>query len=200
MKLYEIFIRPQSIEIAQQNLTGSLVEQKRKFNWPTTIKGDFICHSNKIVCLEGMPDNVLGVVNATRNNLPDLRGCSLSVGKGFICSYNKIATIKYTPHYIKGEFDLSNNKITTLEGIEDTLHTLKGKLIISFNPIQSHISGLLKVEGLEEVVFSSQDKRAYEAFKILNKHLVANRVSESMDNNIERCQQELHFKGLEEFI
>jgi len=202
MKLQELLCEKEiTIDLFNKKLQGNLLKIKQYYNWGITLSGDFLINNNELTSLEGMPDNVIGTVNCSYNKLTDLKGCSLSIGKSFICKHNLIDNLLYTPKYIRGDFDLSDNKITQLKDIHKSLHTVKGKIILSNNPISAHISDLVKIDGLQEVVYTGNNKKAEEAFEILNKYLVKtesyNWLGEQLNTDIE---QELISKGLEEFI
>ena len=204
MKLSELFERLDHVNIAHKHAKGNLMKFRQQYDWGITIPGDFYCHDNELDSLEGMPENVLGGVDCEKNNLRDLKGCPLSVGRSFICKNNKITTLEYTPKYIRGDFDASNNRITNLKGIEDSLHTLKGKFILSNNPISANISGLLKIKNIQEVVFTgSTHAKTNEAFDIINSLIV--RMNESLMEDDEAvryrtCVEEFKKRGLEAFI
>jgi hypothetical protein len=201
MKLQELLCEKEiTIDLFNKKLQGNLQNIKDRFGWGITLSGDFLINNNEFTSLEGMPDNVIGTVNCSYNKLKNLKGCSLSIGKSFICKHNLIDTLLYTPKYIRGDFDISDNQLSQLKDIHKSLHTVKGKIILSNNPIKAHISDLAKISGLQEVIFTGNSK-AEEAFEILNKYLVKteshNWLGEQLQTDIE---QELISKGLEEFI
>lgn len=203
MKLSELLERVESINLAHRQISGNLLKAKAQFDWGITIPGDFLCQNNRLDSLEGMPENVIGTIDCEGNILTDLKGCSLSVGRSFICKNNRITSLEFTPHYIRGDFDASDNKITNLLNIEETLGTVKGKIILTGNPISAHISGLLKVKGLEQAVYSDRgNKKAFEAFLVINKYLqkTEDLIESLTASNMISCEDELKERGLEAFI
>ena len=204
MKLSVLLERLEHVNIAHKQLNGNLEQVKRKLEWGITLPGDFICHDNQLISLRGAPENVIGTFDCERNLLTDLEGCPLSIGKSFICKQNKITSLEITPKYIRGDFDVSENKITNLQGIEDSLHTLKGKFILSGNPITAHISGILRIKDIEEVVFTgSNNKKALEAFAVINA-LITKLKEDTLNEEEEQRYRmgiiELKKRGLEDFI
>lgn len=166
-----------------------------QYKWPHVIPGDFNIKSNELKTLKGSPQNVIGSFIAMYNELKSLEGAPLSIGKNFNCSHNKIESIIGFPKHIGLDADLSYNNLTTLLGIEHNAISIKGKLILSENPIREKISGLLHINGLEEVVYSGPNERAIFAFNELNKHLQT--LKESKEQDFCSTLQKL---GLEEFI
>lgn len=203
MKLAELLERLETINLAHQKLQGSLVQARDKFKWGITVPGDFLCNDNQLTTLDGIPDNVIGICDVSNNQLKNLKNCPLSTGRSFMAKHNRINTLEFTPHYIRGDFDVSDNLIQHLEGIEETLGTVKGKIILSGNPIKAHISGLLKVKGLQEAVFSDRNQSdAFSAFLVINKYLQKTEdLNESLTaSNLVSCEEELTNKGLSAFI
>lgn len=202
MKLNELLERLENINLSYKHLKGNLIEASKQFGWGITVPGNFICDDNLLTSLEGMPENVIGTIDCSNNALTDLNHCSLSVGGGFICRHNQITTLEFTPKYIRGDFDCSDNKIIHLKDIETSLGTLKGKMILSNNPISAHITGLLKIKGLEEVVFKNPGAlKAEKAFAVLNKYLMKTEsINEEITPIIANFTKELKEKGLEDFL
>lgn len=175
MKVSELFESAEDINLAGKHLKGNLLKQKDIYNWsPITYRGNFYCQNNELTSLEGMPENVIGTVDVENNKLSSLIYSPLSIAKSFICKNNFITSIENAPKYVKEDFDISNNKLTTLKDIEKHILTIKGKLILSNNPIKASISGVLKIRELQGVTYTSGDPKVIEAFKVLEKHLIRN--------------------------
>lgn len=178
----------------QYDYVNQGISDLSSYKWPNIIPGDFNVKSNELQSLEGGPLNVKGSFIAMYNELKSLKGCPLSIGKSFNCSHNKIEKIDDFPKHIGLDADLSYNNLTTLEDIEDHSISIKGKIILSENPIQKKISGLLHIQGLQEVVYSGPNERAIFAFNELNKHI------KSLNESKQDFNSKLQRLGLEEFI
>ena len=171
--------------------------------------GDFLCHKNKLVTLEGGPEYVSGDFVCYRNELTSLEGAPRHVGGKFSCSTNKLTSLKGAPEYVGGLIDCSTNKLTSLEGApircggiycnnNDTLTSLKdihkhvkeinGYFKAVVNPIKSHVLGLLLIKGITLI-----NLKHAQVEEILNRHLGKGRAGMLM------AQEELIEAGLEEF-
>jgi len=195
MKLQDLFENTENVDIAHRKLTD-MIEISQQMDWGITIRSDFYCHDNKLTTLEGCPENIMGVFNCSKNNLKSLEFCPLSVKKSFIAKNNEIETVEFMPKYVKGDLDLSNNNIKSLEGIDKVLHHLEGKIILTGNPIKKGLGSLVRVDGINEVVFQTSDQQARLAFQKLNNWLMKN---ESI-SVFESLYVEFKFYGLESFL
>jgi hypothetical protein len=207
MKVSELFENMEDINLNNKNIIGNLKKSQKDIGWsPITHRGNFSCRNNKLTSLEGMPENVIGIVDVENNRLTSLEGSPLSIAKSFICKDNIISSIDGAPKYVKEDFDISNNKLTNLKDIEKHISTIKGKLILSNNPIRANISGVLKIKELKGVTYNIGDQKTIEAFKILERHLLRNEnlkcfgdlLSEEL--NLSAFEEELKKAGLEQFI
>jgi hypothetical protein len=79
------------------------------------IAGDFYCHDNKLVSLEGSPKEVLGGFYCRYNKLISLKGGPIKVGVDFICESNKLTSLKGGPKKVN-LFNCENNPVYTEYG------------------------------------------------------------------------------------
>jgi hypothetical protein len=133
---------------------------------PQTIIGDFYCHDNLLKSLEGGPSSLDGDFYCHRNELTTLEGAPVYIGSSFLCY---------------------SNKLTSLKGIHKQIKHIGAVAEFDGNPIKSHVLGLLKIDGLQEVML---DAKAVQ--RIINRHLEG-------DRDIFACQEELIEAGFPEF-
>ena len=99
-----------------------------------SVSGDFYCHLNQLVSLEGSPNSVSGDFYCHNNKLVSLEGAPQTVGGDFICSYNILASLEGAPQTVGGDFDCSPNKLVSLEGAPNSVG---GDSICSWNKLTS---------------------------------------------------------------
>ena len=165
-----------SFDCAQLQLT-SLEQGPKEINTRNASGFGYECFINKLSSLKGIPKNIMRL-NA---------------------SENLINTLEDFPERIEKDCIINNNKLTNLKNIHKHIKHIGGRLVIAENPIKSHILGLLKIEGLQDVSAFREFHTPKElmhsplviAVAIINKHL--------KDRDILACQQELIDAGLEEF-
>ena len=157
MKLHELF---EAEERSVKSILSILGKQPKK------IKRDFICSSMRLTSLEGSPKEV---------------------GGAFLCSSNKLTSLEGISPIIRLQLSCIANKLTSLHNIHKQIKHIGGRANFTFNPIKSHVLGLLLIDGLKNVLFSNKKVEA-----IINKHLAA-------DRDVFACQEELIEAGLEEF-
>jgi hypothetical protein len=92
---------------------GNLKKLPLKFG---KVTGDFFCHQNELISLEGSPQWVGGDFYCQYNKLVSLVGGPQSVGGDFSCNNNRLISLKGCPQKINGFFDCHKNKLTTLSG------------------------------------------------------------------------------------
>jgi hypothetical protein len=153
---------------------------------PTNVSDDFYCTHNFLTSLEGAPHFVGGVFDCNSNELTTLKGAPTSVGC-FYCSCNKLTSLEGAPQRIMQAFSCTDNKVTSLKGIHKHIKYVGTYMNLRGNPIKSHVLGLLKIDGLQEVFL---DKKKVQ--DIINKHLKG-------DRDIFACQEELIEAGYPEY-
>ena len=193
---------------------------------PISIEGSFYCgRLNPIKTLEGGPEYVGGSFDCAQLELTSLEHGPKEIntrsagGFGYECFVNKLTSLKGIPknlmrlaasenlintledfpERIEKDCNINNNKLTNLKNIHKHIKYIGGRLDISENPIKSHILGILKIEGLQDVSAFREFHTPKElmhsplviAVAIINKHL--------KDRDILACQQELIDAGYEEF-
>ena len=82
----------------------------------TEVGGNFYCHENKLIDLEGAPEKVGGDFYCTWNKLTTLEGCPKEVGGSFYCSWNQLTSLEDSPKEVGGFFDCSYNPLKSFEG------------------------------------------------------------------------------------
>jgi hypothetical protein len=80
------------------------------------VSGYFACDHNQLTNLLGSPISVGRDFYCHDNSLTSLDGCPQSVGRDFSCSNNELTSLLGSPKEV-GHFACYNNKLTTLEGI-----------------------------------------------------------------------------------
>jgi hypothetical protein len=145
----------------------------------------FDCSNNSLKSLEGCPKIIEGKFKCLNNTLPSLVGGPEICKGDFYCSTNWITSLEGCPKEIGGYFFLEHNRITNLHNIHHHLRRCNG-IVLSQNPIKSHILGLLKIEDLNEATFTD-----IRLSSIISKYLPMGDVID--------CQDELIEAGYEEF-
>ena len=154
---------------------------------PTDVKGSFFCNNNQLSSLMYGPTKTGSTFDCSCNNLTTLEHAPTSVGYDFDCSRNKLTALKLSVSSINHNFKCEHNKLTSLQGIHKQIEHIGNIADFRFNPIKSHVLGLLKIKVLQQAYFDDA-----ELTKIINKHLKGSR-------SIFDCQAELEDAGLEEF-
>ena len=76
----------------------------------------FDCSANGLKSLEGAPSKCGGDFDCSNNRLTSLKGAPKQVGGSYYCRYNQLTTLEGVPREVKGNFDCSNNRLTSLKG------------------------------------------------------------------------------------
>jgi hypothetical protein len=132
------------------------------------LTSDFYCSFNELTSLEGGPSSVTGIFNCSNNDVTSLEGAPSSVTGNFYCGHNKL---------------------TSLKNIHKQIKFISGRFIATANLIESHVLGLLLINGITEVQLDNK-----EVHDILNSYL----PSKGMESAI-ACQDELIEAGFEDF-
>ena len=187
------------LELPKDFISGSVRVERNSLltleGCPSTIGGDLEANSNTLMTLEGGPTFINGYCDVANNRLTNLFKSPRMIGGMFNCAGNQITSIEGCPNEIDGNFLLGFNALTSLEGIHRQFKGgyLKGTINLDFNPIQSHILGLLLIPELQGIKVSmTTSDVAISAFAILIKHF-------NGDADVIDCQQELIEAGLKEF-
>jgi hypothetical protein len=133
------------------------------------------------------PEHYPGNFFCSRKNLTSLKGAPSSVGGDFDCYNNVLTSLEGGPSFIGGNFYCYKNNLTSLHNIYKQIKHIGGFATFNYNPIKSHVLGLLLIEGLTSVRFDN-----LEVTNIINKHLKG-------DRDVFACQEELIEAGLEDF-
>jgi hypothetical protein len=80
------------------------------------VSGDFHCHHNHLITLEGAPQSVGGEFNCAKNQLTTLKGAPQSVGGHFVCSDNKLKTLEGAPISVGRDFICYDNPFVSHAG------------------------------------------------------------------------------------
>ena len=84
-----------------------------KFN---IVKGEFVCHHNRLTTLEGSPKQVInGAFHCEYNRLENLKGSPKSVDYMFNCSNNYLTSLEGGPEYVGSSFNCMTNELTNLK-------------------------------------------------------------------------------------
>jgi hypothetical protein len=79
-----------------------------KFN---KVNGDFNCHWNMLITLEGSPIEINGGFYCNKNKLTSFEYAPKIIRGNFYCNSNNIKTFEYAPSFVKGDFSCSDNPI-----------------------------------------------------------------------------------------
>ena len=137
--------------------------------------------------LEGSPREVGRHVYAEGNNLESLKGGPDIVKLSFNVERNKLTSTEWAPSFIGLDLFFSKNKLTSLHNIHKHIKHIGRYAYFEKNPIESHVLGLLLIDGLK---FVGLDNEKVE--NIINKHLKGER-------DVFACQEELIEAGYEEY-
>ena len=88
------------------------------------INGSFICNSEKLTSLEGIPNFVSKYFDCHGTNITSLNGAPKIVKKGFDCSNTNITSLEGAPQTVGDNFDCGD--CTKLESLEGGPHTVGG--------------------------------------------------------------------------
>lgn len=149
--------------------------------------GAFFASASGLTSLEGSPTAVDGNFYCDRNMLRSLKGGPKFVNGDFYCNQNNIIYLKDAPQSIDGNFICENNLLPSLRDIHKSIKFIEGFANFEFNPIKSHVLGLILIEGLQDVLLDNK-----EVEDIINGHLKRGR-------DVFACQEELIEAGYEDF-
>ena len=154
---------------------------------PQKVGGDFMCSSNELTSLKGAPQKVDADFYCADNKLTSLIGGPHEVGEDFYCHSNKLTSLIGAPQKVGEDFYCSSNQLTNLKDIHKHIKSIGGEADFEDNSIESHVAGLLLIEGLKRVYLDSKKVET-----IINKHLKA-------DRDVFACIDELEEAGFPEF-
>lgn len=154
---------------------------------PHTVGESFLVYSNKLNTLEGGPTKVGFSYACDTNLLKSLVGAPKEIRHNFGASGNQLESLEGVPRRVGGNLTLYRNKFKSLKGIHKHIDYIGGYLDCSENALESHVLGVLRIEGLNEFLIDNDDIQ-----NIINKHLEG-------DKDIFACQEELIAAGFEEF-
>jgi hypothetical protein len=108
---------------------------------------------------------------------------------GSLLIYDQLLSdFKHAPEVIQGNLVLHGNMFRSLRDIHKHVHTMRGFLSLVGNKIDSHVLGLLLIDGLTKVILQNTQVE-----DILNRRLGKGRIG------MLQAQEELIEAGLEEF-
>lgn len=172
----------------------------------------------RLTTLEGCPDVVVGIFDCSNNLIKDLTGGPKLVHDSYVMNQNPVTSLKGVAEeahnlmltecseltrldYLPSSIDMlkaSNCGLTSLQGIHKIAKKLR-QIDISYNPLASHVLGLMKIPGLQYIWFEeykgtnkTKEEQAAHAIAIMRKHI--NDKSSIFD-----CQAELEDAGLDEY-
>ena len=117
--------------------------------------GEFICDDGELKSLSFAPQKVGKSFSCEFNKLTSLEGFPVEVGGDILLSGNKLTSLDHLPMIIHGDLNVSENKIRTLQDVHKKIKKV-GSLDLMYDPIKSHILGLMLIE-VEEILFGTQD-------------------------------------------
>ena len=117
--------------------------------------GEFICDNGKLKSLAFAPRKVGKSFSCEFNDLTSLEGFPAEVGGDILLSGNKLTSLDHLPMIIHGDLNVSENKIRTLQDVHKKIKKV-GSLDLMYNPIKSHILGLMLIE-IEEIFYGTQE-------------------------------------------
>lgn len=158
---------------------------------PKSVGGHFSCSNNNIKSLDGIQERIFGSLDCARNDLKTLQGGPKEIDGTLQCSFNDLSTFDGFPLIIGNNLFLSENKFTSLKNIHKYIKKIGGTIFLTNNPIKSHILGLLLIENLSNIQFSSDP----DLENIINKYLPNSRGRTAVYD----CQEELIQAGFEEY-
>jgi hypothetical protein len=119
------------------DIDGSCVLVKKTNKLPVEfnrVTGDFYCHSNDLITLDGCPEYVGGNFSCNNNQLTSLIGAPKYVAGFFSANANKLTSVEGLSEYIGGDFACFNNDLRTLDDILKHVH---GRILCLGNPLDS---------------------------------------------------------------
>lgn len=150
----------------------------------------FNCSNNKLTTLEGMPRKVTVGINAAENKLKSVAGIPSIVYSHLSLADNELSSFEGFPREIHGDLHLYTNKFESLKDIHKHIKVLKGCVLVTGNPLKSHLLGVLLIKGVTSLT-SSVPK----VDTIIDKYLPNHRGMEA----VLECQEELINAGLEKY-
>jgi len=187
-------------------------------NFPKLVKGELSFTENEMTSFEGISE-VMGDISANNNKITTFKGLPpLEVNRNLMVRDNKLTSFEHCPKKILGAFSVSANHISSFEGAPewigsnayfsnmDKLKSLKdihkhikhigGFINLNGTPIQSHILGVLLIDGLTRISADGDyDDKFIRAVHIINRFLKKGGGKAGMLD----CQNELMDKDLEDF-
>lgn len=151
------------------------------------VEGNFLWAFTHLTDCSRMPDSVGGVFSINDNKIESFVGCPNTVNHSVDISGNPASSLEGIPRVIKGSLQAqSMPNITSLQGIDELIDEVHD-IDFTNTPIQSHVLGLLLINGLTQVTTGNSDLD-----DILNKHLAGDRDEFA-------CQEELVEAGFSKF-
>jgi hypothetical protein len=144
-----------------------------------------------LTSLDGCPEMIDASFDVQSNSLQSLVGGPKEIKGYYNVSSNRITSLDGIPEKIGGSLDLSDNKLTSLQGI-NKLKELGTSIVITSNPITSHILGVFFINGCTGLYSFSKDD-LNRAVVIVNRHVSKGRAG------LLPCQKELIEAGLADF-
>lgn len=174
------------LEAKERSVLSVMGKQEPRFN------GSFYCKGLNLTSLEGSPIYVSEDFDCCRNSITSLKGGPDIVTIDYLVSFNyslgKSANpFEGGPSRIGGDMYCNENGLTSLKGIHKYIKHIGGVGYFDNNPLQSHVLGLMRIDGLQEVMLENEEVQ-----QILNRHLYGNR-------DMFECQEELVDSGFPEF-
>ena len=131
---YDLYNLPQNFVIEGNLDLSNLKLTKLPDLSHVIVKGNFDCHSNNLISLDGCPKEVGGTFDCSRNSIVSMEGAPERVAGDFICTRNKIKSLEGGPRYVGGNFICSSNALKDLMGAPQKVG---GDFNCSYNLLQS---------------------------------------------------------------
>jgi len=163
---------------------------------PKNVPGGVYCSHNYLTDLEGCPKSVRAL-DAAHNRLKTLKGCPTFVQNGLILDHNNLKSFDVSePIKLRSGIQLSNNKISSLEGIHKKIISMEGFIRLNFNPVKSHLLGVILIPGCRGLSTLSIPLKA---LQIINEYLNKKIGIDVYKEDLYHCQDELTEAGFEEY-
>lgn len=146
-------------------------------------------HGSQKTSLKGAPKESK-TFDCSYCKLPSLKYAPRKVNGNFLCFNNKLTSLEGIPEIVEGNIDAENNNVTSLKGIHKMIKRLNGCLYLDGNPIESHVLGVLLIDGVQAIDISNKDVQ-----DIVNGFLPNTRGMEAVFD----CQEELIDMGYDEY-
>ena len=174
MKVAELFerITQTPTTFKTYNLANKGLSTLEDLNLPKIVKA-LDCSYNKLTSLDGVPLAVAESFSCSKNLLTSLEGCPIKIGEHFFCAANKLTSLSGIARHFNHGF-------------------IEGNLVITANPITSHIVEVLAIPQLKKLICQNGSHDLMQAVVIVNKHL-------QKSKNINLCKRELIDSGLAAF-